>query len=365
MAFVRTILLAYEKYGVDPHELLRLAHLTPAAVRKLDARIDAEQMETIAATAMQQLDDEALGWFGRRLPWGTYGMLCRASLSAPSLRVALELWCRHHRLLVDDVTLSVRVEGGRAHLAVKERRALGPMRELCLLTLLRYVHGYACWWSDSELPLVEVAFPFSPPRHERVYPLSFPGPVRFDAEAAGFTFDARYLELPPKRDEPALRIMLRRALPLTVRRYRRDRLLVERVRTWLATPHPEGARGVTAEALASAMHVSVRTLHRQLASEGASLQALKDDVRRRRALELLRRTSRPVKQIAAEVGFGNEKSFSRAFRAWTGESPSEHRRHAAGRAERGTEAAECEKSKRSRRIPPLACRSPTDRRVAP
>jgi AraC-like DNA-binding protein len=330
MAFVRTILLAYENYGVDPHELLRRAHLSPAAVRRLDGRIDAEQMETIAATAMQQLDDEALGWFARRLPWGTYGMLCRASLGAPSLRVALKLWCRHHRLLVDDVVLSLHVEGGRAHVEVEERRELGAMRELCLLTLLRYVHGYACWWLDSELPLVEVAFPFPPPRHERVYPLSFPGPVRFGAKRAGFAFDARYLELPPKRDERALRLMLQRALPLTVRQYRRDRLLVERVRTWLASPE---ARGATAEALAAAMHVSVRTLHRQLASEGASLQAIKDDVRRRHALELLRRTSRPVKQIAAEIGFRNEKSFSRAFHAWTGESPSDHRRHAAAHDE--------------------------------
>ena len=28
---------------------------------------------------MQELDDEALGWFNRRLPWGSYGMLARAS----------------------------------------------------------------------------------------------------------------------------------------------------------------------------------------------------------------------------------------------------------------------------------------------
>lgn len=322
MAFVRAILLGYEKYGVDPHELLRRAHLSPAAVRKVDARIDAEQMETIAAIAMQALDDEALGWFSRRLPWGTYGMLCRASLSAPSLRVALRLWCRHHRLLADDVALSLHVDGGQGRLRVEERRPLGAMRELCLLTLLRYVHGYACWWSDSELPLAQVSFPFSAPPHARVYPLSFPGPVRFDAPFAELAFDARYLELPPKRDERALRLMLQRALPLTVRRYRRDRLLLERVRTFLAEP---AGRGATAEAVAAAMHVSVRTLHRQLASEGASLQAIKDDVRRRRALELLRRTRQPIKQVAAEVGFSNEKSFSRAFRAWTGQTPSEHR----------------------------------------
>jgi AraC-like DNA-binding protein len=325
MAFVRVILLAFEKYGVDPRDALRGARIPPAAVRRPDARIDAEQMETIAAAAMQQLDDEALGWFSRRLPWGTYGMLCRASLGAPSLRVALLRWCRHHRLLTDDIVLSLQVDRARARLSIEERRELGPMREFCLLTSLRYVHGYACWLIDSQLPLSEVSFPFAAPRHQRVYPLLFPGPVRFDAARAGFSFDARYLELPPRRDERALRIMLERALPLTVRQYRRDRLLVERLRAYLAEPT---GRGATAEALAAAMHLSVRTLHRQLAHEGASLQAIKDDVRRQRALELLRRTSLPIKQLAAEVGFTNEKSFARAFKVWTGQTPSEHRSQA-------------------------------------
>ena len=71
--------------------------------------------------------------------------------------------------------------------------------------------------------------------------------------------------------------------------------------------------------------MSARTLHRQLKEEGASLQALKDEVRRTRALELLLRTHRPIKQVAEAAGFQNEKSFMRAFRGWTGQSPAEFR----------------------------------------
>jgi hypothetical protein len=49
---------------------------------------------------------------------------------------------------------------------------------------------------------------------------------------------ARYLHLPLRRDEQALRQMLQHALPLTVLHYRRDRLLVQRVRQLLAAPLP-------------------------------------------------------------------------------------------------------------------------------
>jgi AraC-like DNA-binding protein len=103
-----------------------------------------------------------------------------------------------------------------------------------------------------------------------------------------------------------------------VLQYRRDRLLVPQVRQALAT-HPE--RTHSAEALAALLHVSARTLHRQLKEEGASLQQLKDEVRMERARDLLYRSERPLKQVAAAVGFRNEKSFARAFRAWAGVSP--------------------------------------------
>ena len=125
-----------------------------------------------------------------------------------------------------------------------------------------------------------------------------------------------------RRDEAALQRMLQRALLLTVRPYRRDRLLVEKVRQALAE-HPEHSRN--ADDLAAWLNLSARTLHRQLKEEGASLQQLKDAVRRDMATDLLLRTQRPIKQIAAEVGFQNEKSFMRAFKGWTEQTPEEFR----------------------------------------
>jgi AraC-like DNA-binding protein len=183
---------------------------------------------------------------------------------------------------------------------------------------------------DSRIQLLEASFPFGAPPHRDAYALMFPGrPVRFDAAGpAAIVFDAQYLALPLRRDERALRTMLQRALPLTVRPYRRDRLLAQRVRELLGA----GGAGATAAALSRALHLSARTLHRHLHDEGASLQALKDEVRRELAVAALTRTSRPVKQIAAEVGFRNEKSFSRAFRHWTGQAPAAWRRRIAAQA---------------------------------
>lgn len=322
MAFARAIVAAYRRYGADPARALRLAQITPATLQQADGRITAGQMEVLSSEAMQELDDEALGAFSRRLPWGSYGMMARAALSSPDLAVALKRWTRYHALLADDIVLDLVSSGTTAAIVIDERRDLGLAREFCLVHVLRNIHGLACWYIDSRIPLQEARFPFAAPPHGAAYPLMFPGPLHFGAERAEIRFDARYLALPLRRDEQALRQMLQRALPLLVLQYRRDRLLVEQVRQALAS-HP--AQAHSAEGLAAFLHMSARTLHRQLKEEGASLQQLKDEVRCERAKELLYRSRRPVKQVAQATGFRSEKSFIRAFREWTGTTPAQFR----------------------------------------
>jgi AraC-like DNA-binding protein len=328
IAFVAAIVGAFQKYGKSPAHALESAQIAPELLENPNVRISAAQMERISDTAMQELDDEALGWFSRRLPWGSYGMLARASISAPNLGVALKRWCRHHGLLTDDITLQVQTAKDITTISLTERRDLGAMREFCLVSVLRNLHGVACWLIDSRIPLQGAQFPFATPAHHKVYAVLFSGATTFGQPQAQIQMDARYLELPLRRNEVALQQMLQHALPLTVLQYRRDRLLVQRVGQALAT-QPEQTR--SAEDLAVLLHLSPRTLHRQLKDEGASLQALKDEVRRQRAQDLLLRTDRPIKQVAQAAGFQNEKSFMRAFKVWAGQSPAEFRQ-AAGAA---------------------------------
>ncbi len=327
MAFVQAIVQAYIQRGMDALPALAEAQIAPDTLHHPDARITALQMEWLSAAAMRALDDEALGWFSRRLPWGSYGMLVRASLTAPTLGVALQRWCRHHGLLTDDIRLQVTIEGDVAQLQLHENRALGSLQEFAVVSVLRNALGVACWLTDSRIPLLKTTLCFAPPHHADSYRVLFDGPTQFNAPGHSLQFDAGYLNLPVRRDEAALQRMLQRALLLTVRPYRRDRLLVEKVRQTLAE-HPEHSRN--ADDLAAWLNLSARTLHRQLKDEGASLQQLKDAVRRDLASDLLLRTQRPIKQIAVEVGFQNEKSFMRAFKGWTGQTPDEFRTSRSG-----------------------------------
>jgi AraC-like DNA-binding protein len=321
-AFVRGVVAAYARYGRDPAEALGKAQVQADLLKSRDARVTAAQFEALAGHAMRELDDEALGWFSRRLPWGTYGMLCRASITAPNLEVALKRWCRHHRILTEDVLFDLAVSEETAVVSIREQCDLGALREFCLVTLLRYVLGYSCWAVDSAIALRGAEFPYSEPRHVSVYPTIFCKNVRFDAARTCIVFDKRYLSLPLKRSAADLDNMLKGALRLTVLPYRRDRLLVERVRRLL-----RNARGrlLGAEDVASELALSTRTMHRRLRDEATSLRELKEEAKLELAKEALMRGRAPIKRIAELAGFRNEKSFSRAFRNWTGTSPREFR----------------------------------------
>ncbi len=300
IAFVRCVAQAYAQRGMEVGVALQQAQIAPALLADDQARITALQMELLCAHAMRELDDEGLGWFQRRLPWGSYGLLARASISSPSLGLAVARWCRHHGLLTDDLALALQVDGPLATIRVQARRDLGAMQEFCLLSVLRNLHGFASWLVDTRLPLRQASFPFPAPAHQAVYGRLFDAPVRFGAAAASLELDAHWLQLP----------------------------LVQRVRQALAA-HPQCSH--TAATLCAELHLAPRSLHRQLQAHGTSLQALKDAVRRDRALHLLQRTDTPLKRVAQACGFAGEKSFIRAFHQWTGQAPGAYRQAQRGR----------------------------------
>ena len=333
MAFVQAILRAYAAQNKSPAKALEFAQITPSQAKKTSAHITALQMERISSFAMHELNDEVLGCLSRKLPWGTYGMLVRASLTSPTLGVALKRWCRHHGLVADDIELSVEERDGKAHIRLRELKDLGEQREFGVLSVLRNLYGVACWLVDSRITLEQVHFAFEAPAHQAVYPLMFQGPVLFGSAMpiSELVMNVSYLALPLRRDEAALQRMLETALTLTVLQYRKDRLLLTQVKQALAM-YPQDTH--SAEDLAPLLNLSPRSLHRQLKEEGTSLQVLKDEVRHERAIELLQRTRKPIKQVAESAGFQNEKSFIRAFKQWTGQTPAAFReaRQSSGKA---------------------------------
>nr|WP_293835869.1 AraC family transcriptional regulator [uncultured Arsenicibacter sp.] len=81
----------------------------------------------------------------------------------------------------------------------------------------------------------------------------------------------------------------------------------------------------TIEAIAANFNTSARSLQRHLQEEGVTYQQLTDQVRKTLALHYLQARNYPVKEISYMLGYNELSAFTRAFRRWTGTSPSMYR----------------------------------------
>ncbi len=83
--------------------------------------------------------------------------------------------------------------------------------------------------------------------------------------------------------------------------------------------------GPTLAKIANTLHLTERTLRRQLTTAGTSFKAIHDRVRTERALELLRARDTTIAQVGAALGFRDAREFRRASKRWTGATPREIR----------------------------------------
>lgn len=171
-------------------------------------------------------------------------------------------------------------------------------------------------WEPSEL-----CFYRSRTDNPEPYRRFFRAPLRFGAEFNAVVFAASWLDRPLgganalihhriMREIESLEARGAGDLPTQLRRVLR-RLLVGSVR------QPETRLKQIADLFA--MHQ--RTLNRRLCAEGTSFRDLLDAARYDIARQLLRDTDLPVLEIAAALDYSECAAFVRAFRRWSGTSP--------------------------------------------
>ncbi|WP_010589914.1 MULTISPECIES: AraC family transcriptional regulator [unclassified Acinetobacter] len=77
--------------------------------------------------------------------------------------------------------------------------------------------------------------------------------------------------------------------------------------------------------VADKLHLTERTLQRQLAKEGATFQFLMDQVRERYAKKLLNHHEYSISYISEKLGYSDVTHFTRAFKRWANQTPKQYR----------------------------------------
>ncbi len=89
-----------------------------------------------------------------------------------------------------------------------------------------------------------------------------------------------------------------------------------------------GHDDLTLERFANICGLHPRRVQRILSAQGTSYSQVKDDVRQSITEDLLSNTTLPIAQIALQVGLSGPAALGRAFRRWTGKTPTRFRAEA-------------------------------------
>jgi len=172
-------------------------------------------------------------------------------------------------------------------------------------------------------PSLHMSFPYPAPAHAHLYSEALKCPVEFNSDVMEWRFDASVIEAPCVNADPISAQVCERYCEQFVRRsgaksaFQRELLR--------ACVGGLTSSTVNAPSIAKTLNMSVRTFYRRLNEENISFQGLVDRLFRSVALEYLSNTEFTVEQIAARCGYQDVSNFRKAFKRWTGRTPSSFR----------------------------------------
>jgi AraC-like DNA-binding protein len=290
-----------------------------------DARITRQQYVALYKSVAAQLDDEMLGLWSRPIRSGTLKYLMLSLLDTPTVMVALNRFVRFWNLLLDDYRLQMVRKNDTVRLALIARSPASNANPLGHGLMMKLVHGVTSWLLGREVAVHKVKFCFARPRYVQDYIFLFPGGVSFDAADTSIYLDEKDCASAFKREKHALWGFLKRAPEDWTFAAVNRTSLAAKTRIFL---EPRIEEAITIQDLADALHLSVRNLTRKFAEEGTGFQTVKDDLRRDIAVHKLTHSNVTVAALALDLGFSNSAVFCRAFKQWTGNSPTEYRKGA-------------------------------------
>jgi AraC-like DNA-binding protein len=310
--------------GADRERLLAGTGISDAMLRNPEARVTTECFGRLIDNALRETGNPALGLdLGRHLHLANLGMLGLAVMNSHDVPSTLELGLTYYRSVAPAWEILLDASDDVGLFTAREVLPLGRHRVFATEALLASIAGMARTLVGVELPLLEVSLPYPRPAHADRYREFTRAPIRFDEPAVRVAFDGTVLRRPlPSPDPISMRMAERQCAALMASTSQSDGLIAQ-VRRLLGSKPGEY---LDLTELAGVLQTSARSLRRNLQRTGTSYQTLLDEVRCDHANECLLGTDMTMECIAEHLGFSDVRSFRRAFKRWTSETPAEYRR---------------------------------------
>jgi AraC-like DNA-binding protein len=333
------LLKLMERRGCPLGVLLRDTGMGPAHLEG-HLRLTTHQDATLLANAMQWTRNPGIGFelgLSSSLTW--HGALGFGLMSCDTLGQAMDLWVRYQDLRTSGFRMLAQERAGHIELHIQDLYPGAPLRQCALERFITMTARLAEQLTGEPAPDIEMWFKGEEPAHYDAYRQRL-GRVRYATQMCLVRIPMHYLNAAiPTANPAALRLATTQCENLRLKQGQGESMVV-RIKNLM--PLADGSYpGI--ETVARALCMSSRTLKRKLQGLGVNFRQLIDEARKDEVLRDVLNTSMTIDAIAMRRGYSDAANLTRAFRRWTGESPSQYRAKIHGHFEGG------EVSGRSRR----------------
>jgi AraC-like DNA-binding protein len=235
----------------------------------------------------------------------------------------LESLHKFHRLLSDQPSFRISecADKVTVHCSNLNGASLRMQRfasEMLVSGLFRLIRSYC-----AQARVDVVSFEYAMPGYHGEYTRAFEVAPRFEQPFTCIEFDRALMNTASLHKDEDVHDALRAIAERRILRLTEHTPFTSRVRDLLveqAQAHqPDMSR------VARALGLSKRSLRRRLVAEGCSYKSIAKEALAIAAKQLLRNGRLTIKETAYEMGFADTSTFHRAFKRWTGRTPSAYR----------------------------------------
>lgn len=316
---------AIESYGIDAQPLMKSVGINQSEYTPAGKRVPCALTEALTLKAAEVTDDEAIGLrLVECATPNTHHALSAALLYSSNLRSFFQRFERFWSLISTLYRVELTEQRASARFSlipnddVHEKLLHIDGDTFCALVLkyVKYVTGTTFVPKSVELTRPK------DPKYTSRYANYFGCDIEYSCTHACVVIEKPRLETRLIGGDPELARQNEQAI-VKVMEQANSLDLPTRVYAKLVEKLPEGE--CTREMMAEMMNMSPSSFYQKLKDAGRTYQEILDDTRLSLAKNYMKKSTLSTSEIAYLLGFHDSSNFSRAFRRWTGSSPSAYR----------------------------------------
>ena len=311
-----------EANGHNPEALYRDAGIDPALLNTPGARIPYASVNRIWSKAAQIIDDPCFGLNAHKY-WhpSYYHALGYAWLASHTLREAFYRFVRYLRIVSEKTFLELE-EAPDGLTVILDLELLGMRVPAQIdMGMALVIHMCRLNYGEDLKPKV-VNFIHAEPPCATEYSALFKTRVQFLADRDSMTLSSADVDKFLVGANPLLARLNDQVMIEYLGKLDKNNI-IDRVTAVIIDTLPSA--GVTNEKVAEQLNMSGRSMQRRLNEAGTTFHTLLDGIRKDLAAAYVRDPDIELAEVAFLMGFSDQSAFSRAFKKWTGNTPSECR----------------------------------------